>query len=53
MPGQYGNVPVTTENLEIVQVDTEKNLLLIKGAVPGHRNSVLLLKCSPKKWKRS
>lgn len=35
MAGQLGNVRVTTQNLEIVRVDAERNLLLIKGAVPG------------------
>ena len=35
MPGQMGNVQVTVQNLEIVRVDTENNLLLVKGAVPG------------------
>jgi large subunit ribosomal protein L3 len=35
MAGQMGNVRVTTKNLEVVQIDTEKDLLLIKGAVPG------------------
>jgi len=35
MPGQLGNVRTTTQNLEIVRVDTERHLLLLKGAVPG------------------
>jgi large subunit ribosomal protein L3 len=35
MAGQLGNVRVTTQNLEVVRVDTDRNLLLIKGAVPG------------------
>ena len=35
MAGQLGNARVTTQNLEVVRVDTERNLLLIKGAVPG------------------
>ena len=35
MAGQLGNVRVTTRNLEVVRVDTERNLLLVKGAVPG------------------
>ncbi|MFT5139233.1 MAG: large subunit ribosomal protein L3 [Lysobacterales bacterium] len=35
MAGHMGDVRVTTQNLEIVQIDTERNLLLIKGAVPG------------------
>jgi len=52
MPGQYGNAPATTENLEIVRVDPERNILMIKGSVPGHRNSLILVKNSVKKWKR-
>ena len=35
MPGQYGNVQTTSRNLELVRVDTENNLLLVRGAVPG------------------
>lgn len=35
MPGQYGNKQKTTRNLELVRIDTENNLLLIRGAVPG------------------
>ena len=39
MSGHMGSVQVTTQNLEVVQVDTEKNLLLVKGAVPGAAGS--------------
>ena len=35
MAGHMGNVKTTTQNLELVQVDTENHLLLVKGAVPG------------------
>lgn len=35
MPGQYGNAKVTTRNLVVVSVDTENNLILVRGAVPG------------------
>ncbi|WP_455429577.1 50S ribosomal protein L3 [Neorhodopirellula lusitana] len=35
MPGQYGSTKVTTRNLEVVSVDAENNLLLVRGAVPG------------------
>ncbi len=35
MAGHLGNAQVTTQNLEVVRVDAERNLLLIKGAVPG------------------
>jgi large subunit ribosomal protein L3 len=36
-----GNVQVTVQNLEIVRVDAEQNLLLIKGSVPGPKKSVV------------
>ncbi len=41
MGGQMGNATVTVKNLEIIEVDGEKNLLYIKGAVPGARNSLV------------
>ena len=40
MPGHMGNVQVTVQNLEIVRVDTENNLLLVKGAVPDRKSVV-------------
>jgi large subunit ribosomal protein L3 len=48
MPGQMGNEKVTIQRLKIVRVDLADNLLLIKGAVPGHKNSILLIKQSVK-----
>ena len=39
MPGQLGNKRVTVRNAEVVKVDTERNLLFLKGGVPGARNS--------------
>ncbi len=45
LPGQYGNEKVTIQNLEIAKVDTERNLLLIKGAIPGAKGSVVTI-CS-------
>lgn len=48
LPGQMGAEKVTVQNLEIVRVDAEKNLLLIKGAVPGPKNSVVFVKDSVK-----
>lgn len=44
MPGRMGNKTVTVQNLEIVRVDTERNLLLIKGNVPGARKSLIQIK---------
>jgi large subunit ribosomal protein L3 len=43
MPGRMGNDRVSVANLEIIKVDTENNLLYIKGAVPGHRNSLIYI----------
>jgi len=48
MPGQMGNKRVTVQNLEIVRVDAEKNLILVKGAVPGPRKSLVTIKESVK-----
>jgi large subunit ribosomal protein L3 len=44
MPGQMGNVRVTVQNLEVVRIDAEKNIILIKGAVPGPKKSLVMLK---------
>jgi len=44
MPGHYGVERVTIQNLEIVRVDAERNLLLIKGAVPGPNGGLLLVR---------
>jgi len=41
MPGQMGNARVTQKGLEVADVDAERNLLLIKGSVPGSRNSIV------------
>ncbi len=43
-----GNVRRTAQNLEIIDIDTEKNLLLIKGAVPGHPGSDVIVKLAVK-----
>ena len=44
MSGQLGNVRRTAQNLEVVQVDPERNLILVKGAVPGHSGGRLVIK---------
>lgn len=49
MAGQYGNETVTVQNLRVVKVDAENNLLLIKGAVPGSKNSYIVVKPAVKK----
>lgn len=43
MPGRYGNERCTVRNLEVVRVDKDNNLLLVKGAVPGARNGFVLV----------
>jgi large subunit ribosomal protein L3 len=44
MSGQMGNVRRTVQNLEVVRVDGDRNLLLIKGAVPGHRGGSVIVR---------
>ena len=51
MPGQMGGVKVTVQNLEVVRVDAEKNLLLVKGAVPGPKKALITVKESVKAGK--
>ena len=46
LPGHMGNVNVTVINLDIVKVDTDRNLLFIKGAVPGNKGGLLYIKDS-------
>lgn len=48
MAGQYGNTKATVQNLEIVRVDVERHLLLVKGAVPGAVNSDVIVRPSVK-----
>ena len=48
MAGQYGNEQVTVLNLEVVKVDAEKNLVAVKGAVPGARGSIVFIRDSVK-----
>jgi large subunit ribosomal protein L3 len=44
LPGQMGNVRTTTNGLTVVRVDAERNLLLVRGAVPGPKNAVVLVR---------
>ena len=44
MAGQMGNKKVTVQNLQVLKVVPEKNLLLLKGCVPGHKNSIILIR---------
>jgi large subunit ribosomal protein L3 len=48
MPGHMGNEQVTMESLAIVKVDVDKNVILVKGAVPGHRNGLIFVRKSTK-----
>ena len=48
MPGHYGHENVTVQNLSVVRVDAERNLLFVKGAVPGPNNSIVVVKASVK-----
>lgn len=48
LPGRMGGERVTVQNLEVVRIDVDKNLILIKGAVPGANKSLLILKPSVK-----
>ena len=43
MAGHMGNARITVRNLEVIVADSERNLMLVKGAVPGARNSLLLI----------
>lgn len=49
LPGHMGNQNVTTKNLEVVEVDKENNLLVVKGSVPGHNNAYLVIEKTGKK----
>ncbi len=48
LPGRMGNVARTTQNLEIVRVDEEKNLILLRGPVPGANGGMVVVKHSTK-----
>ncbi len=48
MAGQYGNEQVTVLNLEVVKVDAEKNLIAVKGAVPGAKGGIVFIRDSVK-----
>jgi large subunit ribosomal protein L3 len=43
MAGQMGNKKITTQNLQVVKVDAEKNVILVKGSVPGAKGGDVIL----------
>lgn len=53
MPGHMGNEKVTAEGLAIVKIDLEKNVLLVKGSVPGHKNGLVFIRKSLKKQSKA
>jgi len=48
MPGHMGSEQVTARKLEVIQVDSERNIMLVRGAVPGAKNGILIIKKSGK-----
>ena len=48
MAGQYGNEQVTVQNLKVVKIDSENNLIAVKGAVPGAKNGIVFVRNSVK-----
>ena len=49
MAGRLGNKKVTIQNLKVLKIDTDNNILLVKGAVPGHKGSIISIFDSVKK----
>ena len=45
MAGQYGNEQVTVLNLKVVKIDAEKNLIAVKGAIPGAKDGIVFIRC--------
>lgn len=52
-PGQMGNEKVTTQNLQIIKVDAENNLIIVKGSVPGSKNNIVRVSLALKKAKEN
>jgi large subunit ribosomal protein L3 len=52
LPGQMGNARKTIKNLKVVKIDTDRNLLVVRGAVPGHRNALVLVEKAGKQEKK-
>ncbi|MCG7410635.1 50S ribosomal protein L3 [Paenibacillus sp. ACRRX] len=49
LPGHMGSVTITIQNLEVVKVDMERNVILVKGSIPGPKNSFINVKSAIKK----
>ena len=49
MPGHMGNETVTVQNCKVIKVDIESNILLVKGAIPGHKNTYVIVRSAKKK----
>lgn len=52
LPGQMGNVRRTIKNLKVVRIDADRNLLVVRGAVPGHRNALVMVQKCGKQEKK-
>jgi len=50
MPGHLGNVNRTVQNLTIVKIMADENIMLVKGSIPGHKGSVVIIKPTEKKY---
>jgi large subunit ribosomal protein L3 len=48
MPGHMGDVSRTTQNLAVVKILSDKNLILVKGSIPGHKGSIITLRVAKK-----
>jgi large subunit ribosomal protein L3 len=49
LPGHMGNLQSTIQNLKVIKIDAENNLLLVRGAVPGHKNGYVVIRTAKKK----
>lgn len=49
MPGHLGNEKITVQNLEIVKILKDENVILVKGAIPGGKNNLVLVKKAVKR----
>ena len=48
MPGHYGHDTVTVQNLKVVRVDADRNIILVKGSIPGPNESIVTIKSAAK-----